>query len=333
MSARLGCVGICLLSGLIFLTGCEPGGSIKMTLVSRDRSLEETEVYAEEGLFLSKVAIIDVDGVIMNGAPKGFMTEGEHPVSLLVEKLDAARKDRSVKAVVLRINSPGGTVTASEIMHEEILRFRKSGKPVVTMMMDVAASGGYYIACASDEIIAYPSTVTGSIGVIAQMIDLSGTMNKIGLSMNTIKSGPNKDAGSPFRPMSEPEHAIFQKLVDEYYNRFVDVVAKGRPKLTREQIVQLADGRVYTGAQAVEAGLVDRLGGLHDAVDAAKKRAHLDRCRVVSYHRPEAWDPNIYAESNSPAAKAPTISLLGDIWPSWLRPGNTYFMYLWVPNS
>ena len=159
-----------------WLSGCWGGQGLLIRPVSTNRPLVET-VLSRDGVFaFDKIAVIDVSGVMANSAGSGLFGDGEHPVSLLVEQLDKARRDRRVKGVVLRINSPGGTVTASELMHAEIERFKESGKPIVAVMMDVAASGGYYIACACDEIIAHKSTVTGSIGVIMQMFDISETL-------------------------------------------------------------------------------------------------------------------------------------------------------------
>ncbi len=311
--------------------GCAPT-AFKITPVSVDRTLKEQELLRDPGWVSDKIALIDVDGVIMNRHSGQMFSEGEHPVSLLLEKLAAAQRDRAVKAVVLRINSPGGSVTASELMHEEITRFKKTGKPVVAMMMDVAASGGYYIACACDDIIAYPSTVTGSIGVIMQTVDLSGTLAKLGVSTDAITSGPRKAAGSPLRPMSAEDRALFQTVIDEMFQRFVDVVDEGRPDLSRERVLELADGRIYTARQAHEAGLVDRIGNLRDAIKRAKELAGIERARVVTYQRPLSWHPNIYAQAPGTQRNGASINLINLNWPSWLRPGEVQFMYLWSPG-
>ena len=143
-------------------------------------------------------------------------------MSLFVEKLDKATEDPSVKAIVLRINSPGGGVTASDLMYNEVMAYKKrTGKPVVAVLMDVAASGGYYLACSADEIIAQPTTVTGSIGVIMQTVSFAGTMSKLGITADAITSGKMKDAGSPLKAMKPEEREIFQKLVNQFYDRFV----------------------------------------------------------------------------------------------------------------
>ncbi|MCZ6653722.1 MAG: signal peptide peptidase SppA [Planctomycetota bacterium] len=311
--------------------GCAPTG-FKIMPIPVDRTLKEQELLRDPGWVSDKIALIDVDGVIVNRHSGRMFSEGEHPVSLLLEKLAAAQRDPAVKAVVLRINSPGGSVTASALMHEEITRFKKTGKPVVAMMMDVAASGGYYIACACDEIIAYPSTVTGSIGVIMQTVDLSGTLAKLGVSTDAITSGPRKGAGSPLQPMSAQDRAIFQAVIDEMFHRFVDVVDEGRPDLSRERIVELADGRIYTARQAHEAGLVDRIGNLRDAIKRAKELAGIERARVVTYQRPLSWHPNIYAQAPGTQSNGVSINLINLNWPSWLRPGEVQFMYLWSPG-
>ncbi len=311
--------------------GCAPTG-FKIMPIPVDRTLKEQELLRDPGWVSDKIALIDVDGVIVNRHSGHMFSEGEHPVSLLLEKFAAAQRDRAVKAVVLRINSPGGSVTASELMHEEITRFKKTGKPVVAMMMDVAASGGYYIACACNDLIAYPSTVTGSIGVIMQTVDLSGTLAKLGVSTDAITSGPRKGAGSPLRPMSTEDRALFQAVIDEMFQRFVDVVDEGRPDLSRERILELADGRIYTARQAHEAGLVDRIGNLRDAIKRAKELAGLKRARVVTYQRPLSWHPNIYAQAPGMQRNGASINLINLSWPSWLRPGEVQFMYLWSPG-
>ena len=227
--------------------GCSPVGGVKITAVPSDLSLKERVVFRHPGWVSDRIAVLDISGVLMNAHSPGFLSEGEHGVSLIVEKLARAASDKRVKAVVLRINSPGGTVTASDILYQEIKAFRKmTGKPVVAYFQDVAASGAYYLACAADEIMAQRTTVTGSIGVIMQMVDLSGVLGKLGISSDAIKSGPFKDAGSPLRVMKPSERVVFQEMVDDFYHQFVDVVEAGRPRLDRDAVVKLADGRVYT---------------------------------------------------------------------------------------
>lgn len=317
-----------LLASFFLSVGCAPSGGFKITPVPADQSLQEQIVVRSPGWVSDRIAIIDVSGVLMNAHTPSLFSEGEHPVALLVEKLTAAAADHRVKAVVLRINSPGGSVTASDSMYQEILAFKKkTGKPVIAYFQDVAASGAYYLACAADEIIAQRTTVTGSIGVIMQMIDLSETMRKLGIGADAITSGAFKDAGSPFRPMKADERKLFQGLVDSLYQQFVQVVAAGRPKLSRADVEKLADGRVYSAQQALENGLVDRIGTFEEAIDMAKRRANISAAHAVIYHRPLAWTPNIYASApGHPATQ--NINLLNinlpEIWTK--RP---VFMYIW----
>jgi protease-4 len=320
---KIAFLGSVVLAGL----GCSPSGSFKVSMVPEDQTLREQIVHRDPGWVTSRIAVVDISGILMNASEPKLFSEGEHVVSLLVEKLTAAAEDSRVKAVVLRINSPGGSVTASDILYQEIKAFKKkTGKPVVAYFQDVAASGGYYLACAADEIIAERTTVTGSIGVLMQMVDFSGTMSKIGITADAITSGTFKDAGSPLRKMKPEEREVFQKIVEGLYQQFLDVVAEGRPKLSREQIMKLADGRVYTAPQALEAGLIDRIATLEEAVQIAKQRANVKVAHTVVYHRPLEWKSSIYAKA--PPAATPTVNLVNiDLPPDWsMRPR---FMYLW----
>lgn len=306
-------------------TGCLPNGLLIKPVSSNDQLVEST--LRTDGRFaFDKIAVIDVDGVIMNMHEPRLVGEGEHPVSRLLEQLDMARTDPRVVAVILRINSPGGSVTASELMHDEIEYFKKSGKPIVAMMMDVAASGGYHIATACDRICANRSTVTGSIGVIMQLFDLTGTMKKIGVKPTAIVSGDNKAAGSPFAELTPEQRALFQAMIDDMYERFIEVVDKGRPNLTAEQIRPLADGRVYTAPQALDAGLIDEITTMRELVSNLKKKTGSRRIKLVAYHRPYDYRPNYYAESPQPT---PEINLI-DI-DAALEKTTPRFMYLWAP--
>ncbi len=312
---------------LVCILGCSPPGSFKITTIPPDQTLKERIVERSPGWVSDRLVIIDISGVLTSEAMPTLFAEGEHPVSLAVEKLAAAAKDHRVKAVVLRINSPGGTVTASDTLYQEIKRFRQeTGKPVIAFFQDVAASGAYYLACAADDIIAQRTAITGSIGVIMQMVDLSGTMSKLGITADAIKSGPLKDAGSPLRGMRPEERATFQSIVDALYRQFLDVVSAGRPKLTKDNIRKLADGRIYAAEQALEAGLVDRIGTLKDAIEAAKDRAKIEKAHVVIYHRPHVWKSTIYAET--PARQPIAVNLFNiNVLNYWTN--RPRFMYIW----
>ena len=311
----------------VLLCGCTPPGGFKITAVPSDQSLKERVVIREPGWVSNRIAVIDISGVLTNARSFGLLSEGEHVVSFVVEKLHKAASDKRVKGIILRINSPGGTVTASDILYEEIVAFKqKTGKPVVAYFQDVAASGAYYLACAADEIMAQRTSITGSIGVIMQMVDVSGTLAKLGISADAVKSGSFKDAGSPFRKMSVEERDIFQGLVDGFYQQFLSVVTAGRPKLGQEEVVKLADGRVYTASQALKSGLIDRIGTLQQAVETVKERAGIETAHVVIYGRPLAWSPNIYARYPTPAST--TINLLNlNVLKDWTR--RPSFMYIW----
>ena len=326
-------VRVCL-AGLVVLTaavaGCPAPGGIKITPVPADQSMQERVLKRDSAWTSDRVAVIDIAGILMNSHQPGLFSEGGHPVSLPVGSLAAAEADSRVKAVVLRVNSPGGTVTASDTMYAEILAFKKRTKrPVVALFQDVAASGAYYLSCAADEIMAQRTSVTGSIGVIMQMFNFSGSMTMLGMTADAITSGPHKDTGTPFRPMRTEERELFQTLVNGFYEQFVDAVSAGRPKLTRDQVRTLADGRVYSADQALTAGLIDEIGTLQDAVAAAKKRAGIDKAVTVCYRRPGDWSPNIYSQAGQTLPQ--TVNLVNVTLPNlWTNTAD--FMYIWLPG-
>ena len=324
-------VALLLATGCV-IAGCAPS-SFLITPVSPSMRLEEKEVLRESVWASTKIALIDVTGVISNAPPSSlFGPAGDNPVVRFKEKLDKAAGDRHVRAVVLRINSPGGGVTASDLMYDELLRFRKkTGKPVITYMLDVAASGGYYLACASDRIFAHPTTVTGSIGVIMISPDISGAMQKLGIRANVIKSGKMKDAGSPFRAMEADDRAVFQTMIDGMYERFLEVVAAGRPGIDKSKLREIADGRVYGAVEAKARGLIDEIGGIHDAIAAARTAAGLGdrKIVVVEYARRMDYRPNVHARV---AGTGPQVNLVNIELPDWLRNPAPQFMYLWAPG-
>jgi protease-4 len=283
-----------LLLTALCLSGCFNGVLLRPVQVGCP--IEETVVCkADCCLCRDRIALIDVEGLILNARAGGLLDEGENPVSMFRERLDAAAADDRVKAVVLRLNSPGGGVTASDIMYHDLVEFkRKTGKPVVACMMDVAASGAYYLAMGCDRVYAHPSTVTGSIGVIMSLYNASGLLGLIGVKSDPIKSGVNKDLANPARPMTPEERAILQGMVNAFYDQFVEVVVRGR-HMPEEQVRALADGRVYNGAEAVKLGLVDEVGYLDDAIATAKSMACLKDAKVVAYDRCEGYRGSIYA--------------------------------------
>jgi protease-4 len=219
-----------------------------------------------------KVAIVEVEGMILD-------------TSDLVSDLTEHQDDPSVRAVVVRINSPGGVVAPTQEVYAAVQRLRKAGKPVVASLGGVAASGGYYIASAADRIYANPGTLTGSIGVIMQLANVEALFKKIGVEYVVVKAGEHKDIGNPSRPMSPEERRILQSLLDDVHGQFIDAVAQGR-RLPRETVVAFADGRIVSGAQAKELKMVDALGGLEEAIAAAAQLAGLPpRPRVIRPRR------------------------------------------------
>jgi len=272
---------------------------------------------------------MDISGVISDKGSSNPLSESEDLVARIKEELSLAAEDSHIKALLLRINSPGGTVTASDVIHHEINEFKTKRKiPVVATIMDIGASGGYYIAVAADQIIAHPTSVTGSVGVIMLRVNAEGLLQKIGVEAGAIKSGAKKDIGSPFRPMSEEERAIFQGMINGFQSRFLDVVTKGRKALPADQLKLIADGRVLTGPQAVQLGLVDQVGYLDDGIAAAKQLAGLADARVVMYVRPGTYKNNIYSQApgTSTLEALANLDIMGLV-----RGGTPQFLYLWIP--
>jgi len=218
--------------------------------------------------FGDKIGIVEVKGVITQS-------------SAIIEEIHQYDEDEGVKAIILRIDSPGGGVGPSQEIYREILKV-KSRKKVITSMGSVAASGGYYIACASDLIVANPGTITGSIGVLMEFTNIEELFKKIAIKGVVLKSGEHKDIGSPFREMTPQERKIIQSVIDNVHRQFIQAVSEGR-KLDRAKVAEIADGRILTGEQAKQLGLVDQLGNLQDTVDAAAKLAGIEGKPNVLY--------------------------------------------------
>ena len=300
---------------LFALTGCT---LLKVSLVEEMQPLTE-QVISGEGR--DKILLLDISGIITSQEGPSPLAAKTKPglLARVREELDRARSDRDVKAVVLRINSPGGGVTASDMLYHEIKKFRQdTGVKVLAHFLDMGTSGAYYTALAADRITAQPTSVTGSIGVIMFRVDATGLLQKIGLQTLEISSGEKKGMGSPFRVMSPEERGIFQGMVDSMQARFVDIVAAGR-KLPHDTVKKLADGRIYTSQEAKAAGLIDDIGYLDDAISQAKKLANLDQASVVTYFRPGEYRANLYS-----------MNLINIDMGGLAQPGMS-FMYLWWP--
>lgn len=240
-----------------------------------------------------RVAVIRVNGPIVGGddADMAWGSPSSTTSGALMRQFRKARQDDSVQAVLLRVNSPGGSAAATQEAAAELQKLKDSGKSVVVSMGDTAASGAYWLAAYGDKIYANPSTITGSIGVYMSYYDVQGLSEKLGVREEKIKSGPHKDIFSPFRPMTEEERRLTQNMVDDMYEQFVAVVAEQR-HMDGEKVRSLADGRVFTGVQAKEAGLVDELGNYYDALGYAGTLIHADPDKVatVTYDDAFSWD-------------------------------------------
>ena len=320
-----------LISFSFLFTGCGVP-SFLITPVQNTNRLQEHTVMAGKGWSPPKIAIIEVEGMLMNMKMGGFMQPTENSVSRFAQEMERAAADPDVKAVVLRVNSPGGTVTASDIMYETVKRFKeKTKKPVVASLQDVAASGAYYVACAADRIVAHPTAVVGSIGVIFNTMNFEGTLAKIGAKVEAIKSGPLKDMGSPFRELDPQARAVMQGMVNEYYQRFVGVVSAHRSTTMndKDSRAMATDGRVFSGVKAVEMGLADRTGLLDDAIAEAKSLSGAHNAAVVLYKRPFGYSGSIYAQDATPqpAANVTVLKI-----PGVTDPLPVGFYYLWVPS-
>ena len=297
------------------LAGCM---FMKVNLKDEVKPLEE-KVVSGDGR--DKVLLMDISGMITSQESSSVLG-GDRKMSIVSrvrEELERARKDRAVKAVVLRINSPGGGVTASDTLYHEIRKYRQdTGVKVIAHLMDLGTSGAYYTALAADKILAQPTTVTGGIGVIMIRLDATGLMQKVGLQALEITSGERKNMGSLFRPITAEERKLFQGIIDSLFARFADTVAEER-KLSREAVKSVADGRIMSSQEARAAGLIDDIGYLEDSLERAKKEAGITEARIVTYHREGEYRPTIYSMS--------LINLdLGEL----LEPGMK-FLYLWWP--
>jgi len=288
----MGILGI-ILSGCFFVSG---------SIFPRPREIYEEKVGGKGG---AKVLILDISGVIKEEGTRRWMTAEAGTVEWVRANLDRAREDKKIKALILRVDSPGGFVTACDIVHSELKSFKRDRKiPVVAVLMSVAASGGYYVATVADRIVAHPTTATGSIGVIYHGISLEGLMDKVGVEEKAIKTGEKKDMGSIFRGMTDKEKEVIQGIVNSHFQRFLDVIREGRKGISDETLKNVSDGRVLTAEEALRLGLVDEIGYLENAIEAAKKMSNLKEARVVIYRGSAAALKTIYTKGEGAEAEA-----------------------------
>ena len=309
---------------VLFLIGCE---APKVRIFpSHEDPLKE---YTLQGKEKGKVLVIPIRGIISDAPRRQFITTWPSMVQEIVSQLRKAEDDPEVKAVLLKIDSPGGSVIASDLIYNEIMAFKQRKKAkVVAAMMGVAASGGYYIALPADFILAHPTTVTGSVGVLFLNPNVSGLMEKIGVDVNVSKTGENKDMGSPFRQATEEEQGIIQDIVDRLGAQFLDHIAEHR-KLGPNRLKEISSARIYLADDALKLGMVDSIGYLDEAVSRAKKLADLpEDAKVVVYRRTEYPDDNLYNTSISRyEGRSPSIISL-ELLPSFSKL-QTGFYYLW----
>lgn len=310
-------------SGCILVTIGGPAG-----LFSGAEGLEEVVVSGEGR---DKILLVDVSGVLTDApARRAFgLLEEESSLARLEAELARAAEDDRIRALVLRINTPGGGVTASDAMYETLVRFKEEhGLPVVASLGDRATSGGYYVACAADAIVAHPTTVTGSIGVILMSLDLTELLTKIGVRNQTFRAGEYKDLLSPLRGVTREERQIVQGILDHLHARFISIVHASRPGMSETDLAEATDGRIIVAARARELGLVDEIGSLPAAITAAQARADLAEARVVMYRRGSETRETIYSQ---PPGTPPQVNVL-PIDLGALPGVSPRFMYLWAPG-
>ncbi len=292
------------------LSGC----FINISLWPEEQPLKEQLI---EGTGKPKILLISLAGTITEDGRDSM-------VALIKEMLQMAERDRDIRGLVLRIDSPGGTVNASDVIYHEIKRFKgKKNIPVFASIDGIGASGAYYVAMASDKVYATPSSITGSIGVIAMKFNAENLMTKIGIQHEVVKSGDKKDFWSPFRPSTPEEKEIFQKIIDELYGRFLKVIQENRGEsLPVEDLRRLADGRVYTAEQALKEKLIDAIGYMDDVIEGLKENLGLKEVRLIRYYKPGTYRPTYYSQTGINLSLS--INELSGMEP-------VRFLYLWIP--
>lgn len=331
------------LSTIILATVLFGGLAFMRAFSLEDESLKDA--YTEEtveGSGEKKIAVIPIEGIIRSG-PSTFAPDEAGLVESFKKRLEKAGGDAHVEAILLRIDSPGGGITASDVIYNELIKYKEEKKKkVVACLEDVAASGAYYVAVASDKIVAHPTTITGSIGVILPLINVSELIKRYGIEDKSITSGPFKEIGSPLKPMSPEEEAVLKGIVEEMYTRFITVVSKGR-NIQLEDVRGLADGRIYTAQQAQALGLIDQTGYLSDAVKLTKELAGLKEAKVIRYKKKWGIKDLLSFKTN-----VPSITLIGGgpandnnafhdvsrlmyLWPGFYNIGGPLNNYFYAP--
>ena len=321
MNARI-YLAILLISGLVF-TGC-----VKTQIKLFTDGTVPYEEYTLEGTGDEKILLVPVQGKISDAPSRGLLRDRPGLVQNVVAQLRKAEEDPQIKALVLKIDSPGGSVTASDILYHELKAYQERTRvKIVALFMGLAASGGYYVALPADRILAHPTSITGSVGVIFLGPRVDGLMTKIGVAVDVNKSGQNKDTGSPFRPRTAEEEALFQDLTDQLGQRFIDLVTTHR-RVTPQARAEIQTARIFLAPRALELGLVDAIGYSDDALETARREAGLDAdARVVVYRRNEYPDDTVYNAGARDGTPQPALVDLGPA--SDMLTTRTGFYYLW----
>ena len=315
---------LALLTGLLLTAS----GCVFVDMGFGRAKLREVLVAESERWFEpNRIVLIDVDGFIASSGQSWSLFAGA-TVADVKEKLERAADDSRVVAVVVRINSPGGEASASDMIHREIRAFReKTDKPVVAALMGVAASGGYYVACAADRIVAQPTCITGSVGVIMRFYNLEGLYWKIGLREEVIKSGAMKDIGSMGRKPTADEIKVLQNLNQTLYDRFLAAVKEGRSEMSAEDFQAIANGRPMSATEALGVHMIDRVGYLDEAIAEARSLANVGGADVITYRARRSHNTNIYAGA------PPATGVLEKTLDILSRQRGPMFLYLWAPGS
>jgi protease IV len=287
------------------------------------------EVGREAPCDMPAVAIIEIDGLLLNMDMSGIGSLGENPVSLFRERLAQCTSDPCVRAIVLRINSPGGSVTATDVMWHEIQVVKaRCHIPIVACIVDVGAGGGYYIASAADAIVAHPTSIVGGIGVILNLYNLQDAMAQYNVIGTPIKSGEHIDLGTAIHGLTPEQRILLEKTAREFHSRFQDIVVQSRGEADPDLETNF-DGRVFTATEALNRQLIDSVGYLDDAIETAKQMARLKQARLVMYHR-------CRDEARTPYSTSPNTPIQNGLIPVSLpgldRSRLPNFLYLWQPE-
>jgi protease-4 len=308
-----------------------PEVAVKLPPAIDPGEMTATVVRPGKGQFArARIALVDVDGVLLNQNPGSLYAVSDNPLAAFRDKLDAAARDPQVAGVVLRINSPGGSVTTCDVMAEELRRFKaEARKPVIACLMDLATAGAYFLAVECDRIVAHPTGLTGGLGVVFNHYNLQDAMAQLNLVSDPVKSGAKIDMGTVTAPLDPETRALFQAMADAYREHLLRCVQERRGALTARDRQAIGDGRVVLASQALALHLVDRLGYLHDAIAEVEHRSGVAGAEVVLYHRASYPAHSLYAIAPAPA---PLNEIIPFSYPGLDRSRLPTFLYLWQPD-